>query len=64
MWHGSTMGKGEQSINMQGGDKKRGGSGMQQMHWEIAIQDQIVKAAVAWALVGRVKSGCIDMLID
>ena len=35
------------------------------MHGEIMIQDQRAKAAVIWAMVGRVKSGFIDMwLLD
>ena len=41
------------------------GSEWQQIHGEIMIQDQRAKAAVTWAMVGRVKSGFIDKrLVD
>ena len=33
---------------------------LQQMLGRIMIQDQRVKEVVTWAMVGRVKSGCID----
>ena len=38
-----------------------GGREQQQMHGEIMIQDQRAKTAVTWAIVGRVKSGLINM---
>ena len=31
------------------------------MHGEIMIQDERAKGVVTWAMVGRIKSGCIDM---
>ena len=54
---------GEQTIDIQGGDrKKRGGSGHRAaaMNGEIMIQDQGAKAAVTWAMVERVKSCFTD----
>ena len=45
--------------------KKKGGRERQQMHEEVMIQDQRAKAAVTWAMVGRVESGFIDTwLVD
>ena len=51
---------------MQGEDnKKSGGRERQQMHGEIIIQDQRAKAAITLAMVGRVKSGFMDIsLVD
>ena len=34
------------------------------MHGEIMIQDQRAKAAVTWAMVGKVKSGFIDIMVS
>ena len=35
------------------------------MHGEFMLQDQSAKAAVTWAMVGRVKGGCIEIkLVD
>ena len=58
--------RGEQSIDREKMIKREGKEGreQQQMHREIMIQDQRAKAAVIWAMVGRVKSVYRHVVVD